>query len=59
MTELLNEYDDTFNTEGIVDSVRVQGVNEHGKLCKMPQELLNYRRPCQLFIKGVSTKETP
>lgn len=46
MAELLNQYDETINTEAFgVKGCRVQALDGDGKLMKMPDELVNYRHP--------------
>ncbi|EFL6449049.1 hypothetical protein AAS80_003021 [Escherichia coli] len=46
MAELLNQYDETINTDAFgVKGCRVQAIGENGKLMKMPDEWKNYRRP--------------
>lgn len=46
MAELLNQYDETINTEAFgVKGCRVQALDGYGKLMKMPGELVNYRHP--------------
>lgn len=58
MAALLNEYDEAFD-QGLVGvhSCRVQAVGQNNKLMKMPSEILNYRRPCQLFLNKVRVKK--
>ena len=57
MAALLNEYDDAFDQSKIgVDGCRVQATLDN-KLVKMPSELLNYRRPCKLFLEKVRSED--
>ena len=57
MAELLNQYDDAFDQSKVgVDGCRVQATMDN-KLVKMPSELLNYRRPCQLFLNKVRSED--
>ena len=56
MAALLNEYNDSFDQSEIgVDGCRVQATKDK-KLSKMPSELLNYRRPCNIFLDKVRIK---
>ncbi|MBQ0398077.1 hypothetical protein AB6H26_19995 [Providencia hangzhouensis] len=45
MAALLHEYDETFDTSSVVDSVSVVGRDSDGKLAKLPDYILNYRHP--------------
>nr|ELR5112630.1 hypothetical protein [Providencia stuartii] len=45
MAVLLHEYDETFDTSSVVNSVSVVGRDSDGKLAKLPDYILNYRRP--------------
>ncbi|AUR92983.1 hypothetical protein NVP1181O_19 [Vibrio phage 1.181.O._10N.286.46.C9] len=57
MAELLNQYDDAFDQSKVgIDGCRVQATMDN-KLVKMPSELLNYRRPCQLFLDKVRSED--
>jgi hypothetical protein len=57
MADLLNEYEDTFDTSDIgIDGTRVQAI-KNNKLIKMPIELLNYRHPDRDFINSIRIKE--
>lgn len=48
MAELLFEYDEKINTSAFgVKGCTVRATDSNGKLMKMPDELLNYRRPTQ------------
>ncbi|AFH95192.1 hypothetical protein S70_16900 [Providencia stuartii MRSN 2154] len=45
MAVLLHEYDETFDTSSVINSVSVSGRDSDGKLAKLPDYILNYRRP--------------
>lgn len=57
MSELLDEYDQAFDQSKVgVDGCRVQATGPNNELVKMPSEVINYRRPCQLFLERVRIK---
>lgn len=45
MADLLEEYDQTFDTSDVCHSVSVVAKNKDRKFMKIPEWLLNYRRP--------------
>ncbi|EMY0636046.1 hypothetical protein AB6F62_20230 [Providencia huaxiensis] len=45
MAALLHEYDETFDTSSVVDSVSVVGKGRDNKFTKLPDYILNYRHP--------------
>lgn len=53
MAELLEEYDETFDTTNLgVDSTTVRAVR-NGKMCKMPECIKNYRHPDRAAIENM------
>ncbi len=57
MAELLEEYDETFDTSDIgINSTKVMAVNGKNKFTKMPEQLLNYRHPDINFIEQLKIK---
>lgn len=57
MAELLEEYDQTFNTSGIgISGTKVMAVDDKNKFTKMPKELINYRRPDINYIDKLKIK---
>jgi len=58
MVELLEEYDETFDTSDIgIHEVKVIAVNEKNKFIKMPKDLINYRHTNKHFIKSIRIKK--
>jgi hypothetical protein len=59
MAELLEQYEETFNTSEIgVHGTKVMAVDESNKFIKMPEDILNYRHPNKHFINGLKSKNT-
>lgn len=59
MAELLEEYDETFDTGDIgIRGVRVTAYGDDGKFVKIDQRLLNYRRPDKSFINSLKNDGT-
>lgn len=57
MALLLHEYDETINTSAFgVKGCTVRATDGNGKLAKMPEELLNYRRPSKETIAEIKSK---
>lgn len=53
MAQLLEEYENTFNCPAGETSIRA---SKNGKLCKMPQWILNYRHPDKTEIEKCRRK---
>ncbi|MDT1068352.1 hypothetical protein [Providencia stuartii] len=56
MAVLLHEYDETFDTSSVVNSVSVVGRDSDGKLIKLPEYILNYRHPDREEIERLKAK---
>lgn len=56
MAALLHEYDETFDTSSVVNSVSVVGRDSDGKLIKLPEYILNYRHPDREEIERLKAK---
>ncbi|MTC44315.1 hypothetical protein GKR71_00475 [Providencia sp. wls1922] len=56
MAALLHEYDETFDTSSVVNSVSMVGRDSDGKLTKLPEYILNYRHPDREEIERLKTK---
>jgi hypothetical protein len=57
MAELLEQYEETFDTSEIgIHGVKVMAVDKNNKFTKMPEDILNYRRPNSHFIDGLRIK---
>lgn len=45
MAALLHEYDETFDTSSVCHSVTVSAKDKNNRFVKLPEYILNYRRP--------------